>query len=391
MSVEELASISVLHVVADLHTRSGGPSRTVVQLADALDKRGVQVTLVSQGLHSEPSIYPTRRVRVHNPQTSSLLVLRSGLLARTAVESILAQKTVSLVHGHGLWLPTNHWTATSAARHKVPMVLHPRGMLEPWALANGWAKKRLSMWLYQWRDIASARVLIATSESEFYSLRNLGIRQPIAIIPNGVRRDLQPNSPPSKSIRGHRTALFLSRIHPKKGILNLLEAWALVRPTGWHLCIAGPDEAGHLSKVHEAIQQLRLGDCVEYVGEADDDHKSHLYSSSDLFVLPTFSENFGVVVAEALAHGLPVITTRGAPWGELVNRRCGWWIDVGVDSLCTALKEACSLADSERALMGTRAQEYARQFNWDAVARDTAAVYAWALGRGARPECLHCD
>src|SRR6185369_15513882 len=115
--------------------------------------------------------------------------------------------------------------------------------------------------------------------------------------------------------QGHRPAraLFLSRIHPKKGLLNLIEAWARLRPKNWELCIAGPDETNHLAAVMRLLGSFGLERQVRFLGELWGDAKSQAFLDSDLFVLPSFSENFGLVIAEALAHGIPVITTQATP------------------------------------------------------------------------------
>lgn len=246
------------------------------------------------------------------------------------------------------------------------------------------------MALFQRSDLDIARLLIATSLQECESIRKLRLSQPVAVIPNGVdlvtsrcASDEAPRQPERV-----RSALFLSRIHPKKGLLNLVYAWAHLGQRGWRLRIAGPDEGGHLAEVMALARRLGISESVEYVGEVDGERKSAMYWDADLFVLPTFSENFGVVVAEALAHGLPVITTRGAPWADLETHRCGWWIDIGAEPLADALRAAMALGDEERQAMGDRGREYVRRYDWNVIARDTVAVYSWMLGKGSRPECV---
>ena len=130
---------------------------------------------------------------------------------------------------------------------------------------------------------------------------------------------------------------------------------------------------------------------MNYLGAVSGTQKRESYRAADVFVLPSHSENFGVVVAEALTHGLPVITTTGTPWPEIVEAGCGWWIDIGVPPLAAALGEAMGLSDRQRSLMGKRGQEYVRRYAWDAVARQTAEVYRWLLGRGDCPDCVHLD
>lgn len=134
------------------------------------------------------------------------------------------------------------------------------------------------------------------------------------MVPNGIDVALLKNGclPKVQQVaRQQRVALFLSRIHKKKGLINLLQAWAKIDPKGWLLRLAGPDEAGHLTEILDAIRAFGLTDSVQYVGSVSGEAKQRFYREADLFVLPSYSENFGVVVAEALAHGLPVITTRG--------------------------------------------------------------------------------
>lgn len=276
------------------------------------------------------------------------------------------------------------------AAHCIPLVVDPRGVLEPWALQHKAWKKRIGMALFQRQDLEAARVLIATSPLEYENIRKLGLRQPIALIPNGVAlaslRDVEHE--PHRHRDRTRNALFLSRVHPKKGLLNLVQAWSRLAPRNWRLRIAGPNEGGHLDEVMARARQLGIHESVDYLGEIDGEQKAVTYRDADLFVLPTFSENFGVVVAEALAHGVPVITTRGAPWGDLETQRCGWWIDIGVDPLVEALRAAMALSDDERRAMGARGRGYVRRYDWEVVARDTIAVYSWLTGTGARPSCV---
>ena len=133
------------------------------------------------------------------------------------------------------------------------------------------------------------------------------------------------------------------------------------------------------------IHSLGISDFVQYIGEVDGRAKENAYRSADLFILPTFSENFGLVVAEALSYGVPVITTKGAPWSDLVEYKCGWWIDIGVEPLALALKDATSLADDQLKLMGKRGKDYVQRFNWFDIAKKTIDLYRWILNGGDHP------
>ncbi|MGE0643568.1 MAG: glycosyltransferase [Nitrospira sp.] len=387
------SEISVGQVIAGLHPAAGGPSRTIVQLCDALGRRpDVRVTLVSQRRYKEPVMLPEEgTVRRRIAESRSPVSLKMGLPLRAELLRVLRGSPSTVLHSNGLWTAVNHWVTHQARRWQVPLIVQPHGMLEPWALAyRGW-KKRLALSLYQRRDLESANLFIATAEQEAESIRRFGLHQPIAVIPNGVEHAIGGENGVPTHHRTARTALFLSRIHPKKGLLNLVSAWGELRPRDWRLVIAGPDEDGHLAQVISSVHQQGITECVEYVGEVEGQKKAALYRDADLFVLPTFSENFGVVVAEALAYGLPVITTRGTPWADLEQFDCGWWIDTGVEPLVSVLRKAISLSDDERKAMGERGRRYVQRYDWNVIARQTAEVYRWLLLQGPKPDCVRTD
>lgn len=384
-----------LHVTDSLDPRGGGPPRTVVQLTESLAAiPGLQVILTSQVFRGEAAVASkSDRVDRRLCPSNSRLALKLGLPVRGELWRIGKLQQVSLIHNHGVWLPVNHWAASAARYFNVPLIIHPRGMLEPWAMNYKRQKKRLAMFLFQQRDLNTAKLLVATSQAEYQSIRNIGLRNPVALIPNGVELvalDSGANTAADKR-SDVRTVLFLSRVHEKKGLLNLIRAWGQLKPAGWSLCIAGPDEGGHLATVLALARELNVGSSVDYVGVVDGAKKSALYCNSDVFVLPTYSENFGVVVAEALAHGLPVITTKGAPWADLETYGCGWWIDIGVEPLVVALQQAIAFTDEQRQAMAQRGREYVRQYNWKSIGQQTADVYRWLLGQGPQPNCVRLD
>jgi glycosyltransferase involved in cell wall biosynthesis len=260
-------------------------------------------------------------------------------------------------------------------------------MLEPRAFEHGAWKKRLAWTLYQKKDLTRARVLCATSTEEAQSIRGCGFQQPIAVVPNGV------TLPKLKEGRNQRrivrTMLFLSRIHPMKGLPLLVEAWKRAQPLGWRVLVVGPDESGHRETVEEAVSAADLKDVFEFVGPATEAKKARFFEIADVFVLPTMSENFGVVVAEALAHGVPVITTTGAPWRGLVENDCGWWVRPEVGELASAILEATALTDVERAAMGSRGRSWMeRDFSWPSLAMRMRSVYEWVVSGGKTPDCM---
>lgn len=386
--------ITVLHCTPSLHPQYGGPARSVVHLVDSLAKNtDVSISLINQTISGDPYLRPTgKSVEMEVIETTSRTLFRSGLACRAALNRKIRLDRPSLAHSHGLWHPVNHWMARVARAHNVPLIIHPRGMLEPWALDHRALKKKIGLQMYQRTDLRSAAAFIATSEMEYSNIRSFGLNQPVAIIPNGVQltgHSLERSC--SNDSNRERVVLFLSRIHPVKGLLALVEAWARCKVPGWRLIIAGPDVGGYLHKINQAIERYGIGAGVEYVGEVEGEKKLALYKKADLFVLPTLSENFGLVVAEALSYGVPVITTRGAPWKDLNTYNCGWWIDIGVTPLVEALRTAMALKDDERAQMGVRGQSYVQRYDWNAIAKNTLSFYQWILTRGENPAFVRVD
>lgn len=279
------------------------------------------------------------------------------------------------VHLHGIWSPKLARCFLAWRQRGVPCIVSPHGMLDPWALSHKWLKKRVAWHVYQKRLLDRAVLLHGTSEREVRQFKTLGLKPPSALVPWGV------NTPPPRGPigrRGERTALFVGRIHPVKGLPMLIEAWGRVRPVGWKLRIVGPDEAGHRTEMEATVRQVGVASVVEFAGELTGPAKVAAYASADLFVLPSYAENFGMVVAEALAHSLPVVTTTGTPWSLLPARGCGWCVAPTVDHIAQVLSTATALDDETLRAMGTRGREWvANEFNWQQAANKMKAAYQW--------------
>jgi len=282
-----------------------------------------------------------------------------------------------------MWAPINHWACRFARRAAIPYLVAPRGMLEPWGMQQKRFKKRLAWLSYQKADVARAACLHATAEQEASNLRALGFKNLCAVVANGV--DL--NDGDANCQRSQRQALFLSRIHQKKGLPTLVEAWHRIRPANWRCIVAGPDENGHLGEVKTLVRARGLESSFEFLPEISDDDKWQLYRSADLFVLPTHSENFGLVVAEALSCGVPVITTTAAPWKDLQDHRCGWWIPDSVERLAATLRDATSAPPESLQRMGARGRGLIRdKYSWDSTGTRMLDVYRWLVEGCERPD-----
>lgn len=300
-----------------------------------------------------------------------------------------------IVHLHGLWKPGLHRIARRARR----LVWSPHGMLQLWALKNkGW-KKFAALALYQWWDLRKADLIHVTAESEVADVRRLGLKNDLVVAPLGIR--VPDRTVVSDTlVRSARTLLFVSRVQRKKGLPNLLVAWANVPPEmrdGWTLRIVGPDEDSHTAELMAQCERLGVSYVnqdgklhsststqdfnltrpqVEFLGPKYGAELDTEYRSADLFVLPTHSENFGSVVIEALAHGVPVITTKAAPWEDLTTHRCGRWVEDSVEALELAISEMMAMSDEERAEMGARGRRLVEEkYTWSVVTRKMKEAY----------------
>jgi len=380
-----------LQYVGSLGRNIGGPSRSVSQLSQYLTDQSIEVTLSFGFWPDDPIVKVSPNIRLLpvdglNYRIGDVRLAKSFLRVLNRDSS---KRPYNVVHMHGIWLNSSREVASFAKRKNIPLVVSPRGMLQPWAMKrNAWKKKAI-WWAYQKRDLQQARGFHATAYSEAESIRKNGFNQPIAIIPNGVELPSGDYSKKSGVPDNSQmnTALFLSRIHPKKGLLMLVEAWNRVRPENWRLLIAGNDDSNHLVEVRRRIKNHGLSTSIIIVGPLFDKDKEMAFRNADLFILPSHSENFGIVVAEALSYRIPVLTTKGCPWGELETERCGWWVDANIESLVTGLKIAFKTDQNELLAMGERGFHLVeRKYQWPSIASNMLAFYNWLLEKGDKPD-----
>ncbi len=367
--------MKVVHVVPSVSEEASGPSYSVVRLCESLIRQESEVTLATLdgGRSAAPPLHFVKPFPVG---------LGPGRLGRSPamrswLDGQVGTGAVSLIHNHSLWMLPNVYPGWTARKYGVPLMVSPRGTLSGWAFSSGSKLKGLFWLLVQKAALTATTCFHATAQSEYEDIRRMGFRQPVCIIPNGI--DISPAGQAPSS--DERILLFLGRIHPVKGLDNLLRAWQVCEPSfsEWRLRIAGPDNDGYLPKMQALAEELRLKN-VAFCGPLYGEAKHAAYREADIFVLPTHSENFGMTVAEALAVGTPAIVTRGAPWSGLGPHRAGWWIDVGVDPLVACLEEAMSRSRSELMGMGQSGQEWMKEeFSWVGIARKMLETYHWLL------------
>lgn len=324
--------------------------------------------------------------------------------------------SADLLYAATLWKYPS-WVALQWAEQTgKPMIVAPHGSLDPWALRNAAWKKRVAAVLFKNRQLHKATCLRALCKSEAESFRAYGLRNPIAVIPNGVdlldelkgeRRKVKGES------GGKKTLLFLGRIHPKKGLAILLRAFAerlkaksgrLKHESPWQLVIAGWDQGGHEGELMQLCKELGLkvegreprvegqqSEAAEVLfhGPAFGEEKNSLLRRADAFILPSFSEGLPMSLLEAWAYGLPVVMTPECNLPEGFAADAAIRVEADVEPIAEGLNTLFSMRDGDRQSMGLRGYHLVKsRFTWQTVAAQMREVYDWMLGGGVAPASL---
>ena len=378
----ESRKLEVIQLLYSRNLRSGGVAGAVPALSDALCEAGARVSLLTPRARDDWRDRPFTLGEYPSWRAGRAIDFNPRMFARLR----RAARTSAIVHWHDVWSLQGAYAALACRGSRCRRVVSPRGSLAPGALAFSKRKKKVMWSLLSERAVAGADCLHATSELEYEELRRFGLRNPVAIVPNGI--DVPSVMPErTRSADDSRRLLFLSRLHGKKGVDVLLRAWQQVQGSfpDWELHVTGPDDGGYLPGLMRLAQDLCL-ERVEFTGPKHGEDKTKAYVDSDLFVLPSRSENFGSVVGEALAHRVPVVVTRSTPWSEVETHDCGWWIEGGVSPLVDRLREAMALPRQRLADMGIAGRRWiGSEFRWERVGRDMLETYRWLLGGGAPP------
>jgi glycosyltransferase involved in cell wall biosynthesis len=358
--------MKVIHFIAGIDKKEGGTAEYMRLLGSEL-KNHIEIIVVT-GITSTP--IEIKGVEIKFFKTN---VLRWFSMLKEFRIFLLIEKP-DVVHINGIWSPQNWGFQKVAQELGIKVILSPHGMLESWILAQNPWKKKLGLFLYQKKAIQRSECLHATAQMEEDSIRKLGFKNEIKIIPNGIDLiDVKKN----KEQYGSRKMVFLSRIHPKKGIELLLKAWGNSNTEGWILEIAGNGDENYIANLIQSARDLKN---VNFVGAKYGEDKWDFLRSADVMVLPTHSENFGIVVAEALAVGVPVITTQGTPWEDLERYQCGWWVDLSVLNLEKVIQKVTYTSVDQLENMGSNGKKLVKEkYEIKAVAKQMNDLYQKVL------------
>ena len=341
--------MKVLQFFPSINIYDGGTTTYIKELAPAL---GELVELHVCALGRKEDCVPLENATIHTIELSLKHICRM----KKQWMAVLEEVKPDIVHINCCWMPqcalVQYWTREykfQVPGFKFQVFLTPHGMLEPWIIRrNYWTKKVPAIILYQKWAVKNADVVVATAEEEKRHIEELGWNKNIEMLPNGI------NSAAIKMKTQWKDAkdlLFMSRLHPKKGLEMLIEAMKSVQSLT--LKIAGDGEPEYVESLKNLVKENHLEDRIAFTGPIYGERKWEMIREADVVVLPSYSENFGLIVAEALASGTPVLTTTGTPWGTLKEYECGWWVDPNVQEISNVLKTIEGTGANVLKTMGT--------------------------------------
>ena len=384
------ALATCLNVTAHVDHRFGGLTTSLPPFCEALEATGryrseMAAFCVPDEVYAgprTPAIFPFGRLRW----------MLDGALRKKLADLIGG---VDAVHIHGIWQEHCSIASDLAIAARKPYLVAAHGMLEPWAFkSKGW-KKKLYWHLLEKQHFTGAQCLRALTVAEGEQYRALGLRVPVAVIPNGVTVPAEINPEPFwqryGDLRGRKIVLFLGRLHPKKGIHMLCRTWARICrdfPDA-HLVMAGPAEEGIQEALEGQLRQDGAGSRVTFTGMLRGEEKWGALGAAEVFILPSYSEGFSMAVLEAVGAGVPVILSKQCYFPEVHEYGCGWVVDADPVPVENALRECLTLSREGRDRMAREGRRLiGERFSWPVVGERTAAVLDWMLGGGKPPACV---
>ena len=378
-----------LEVVSRVDASFGGISALMPQLCESATAAGTQVSIAAFCFAREDTYDIERQGVPFCRFPLGTMRWRRGMECRKRLAALL--QVCEGVHIHGIWDEHCALSGAMARSAHKPYIVSAHGMLDRWAIRHKWLKKRLYSLFVESTNLRKATCLHALTRAETADYRRYGLKNPIAMIPNGV--DVPSTAVPEMfleqypQLKNKRIVLFLSRMHYKKGLDILCKAWtaASAKFPEAHLVLAGPDCDNIRSVIQRRVEELGIGATVSFTGMLRGAMKWSALSAAELFVLPSYSEGFSVAVLEAMGMGVPVLISRPCNFPEVAEEGCGLVIDPTARDLQEALFWLLSANSSELAKMGSRGRKLvASRFTWSAIGHQIAELYNWVSG-GPKP------
>tara|TARA_B100001093_G_C26857935_1_gene1028376 strand:- start:2815 stop:3891 length:1077 start_codon:yes stop_codon:yes gene_type:complete len=354
--------MKILHILEDFSTASGGLRTVVKNLNESLNKNGIESFIISAGIDQEDQIY--KRVDTDNPWCYSKQW-------EASIAAIFKRVKIDIIHIHGVWMFPQYLAAKYAIKNKVPFVVTPHGMYEPWLWAQSKFKKKVYFTLLTKKKFSKATVIHAITEEEKENLKLLFPDVKVKIIPNLIHKKQYHVYDGTQG----KYVLFVGRIDKKKGIDILIKSFAKLNLKDVKLKIAGKLNDYKL-ELDQLIKFLRIQDKVEFLGMIKDQIKEDVYKNAFIFVAPSYSEVIGMVNLEAAIYGVPVITTFQTGIKKEWGNYGGMLINPLEGELHKALQLFVNMNVEERNDKGKQLYEFVlNEYCWDSKLNDWKMLY----------------
>lgn len=394
--------MKTLHIIENIDNNYGGPAKSVpflIKYLNQLDTKNKIISVRLQNIENN-DICENNNIEIISSNYNGFKFLKYSNQLYSNIINEIDNETI--IHTQSLWNYPPYCAFKIAKKHNLPLVMSIRGNLYDWNLNKSKWKKDLSLTLFQMKMFKEASCLHATEINELKAIRNLGIKTPVALISNAIEIEefvkLSSQEEAKKNLnldKDKRYILFMSRIYSKKGLEYLINSFIDLQHNfpQWEILVAGPIyDKTYFDKINQNIKKSKIDNKVHYFGMVNGKKRLDLFASSELFILPAHTENFGMVIGEAMACSLPVITTQGTPWEVLNKKNAGWWIKLDDESITNALKEAMLKTKIELNEMGVNGYKIIKEdFTWDRVASQMKELYSWLLNKRDKPDFVFED
>ncbi|WP_321923643.1 glycosyltransferase [Burkholderia sp. BCC1998] len=377
-------------------------SRTGGGLFDAV--RGLALALPSKGF--VPRVFALNDTNTNSDlpqwrgtQVTTCDAVGPAMLGYSpALRTSLLASDADIVHTHGIWMHPSADVVAWNRRRRKPYVISPHGMLDQWILNRSKLKKWIALAAYERSHLNRAACFHALNREEADAIRAVGLKQPIAVVHNGVAiPELENPGLPSwwtGELASRKLLLYFGRLHPKKGLENLLTAWkdrvvANSINARWNLIVGGWGDPSYIGKLRGMVSEGVNGDGVHFIGPQFGQDKEKTYAACDCVILPSFSEGLPMVPLEAWSFRKPVALTRECNLSIGFSRHAAFEILNSVEGLRAFLDELNATDDARLVAMGNGGRALVEShFTWNVVATQMADVYGWLMGLREKPSCV---
>jgi len=394
--------MQIAHATNSLSRSGGGTPHVVWGMAIEQQNAGHEVRVLGLSNRFDAEDWPSYRntrldVRTYHHAKPHGIGWSRDL--HSALVSPMVGGHMDVLHQHGIWSMLSHSVSRWRKQWHGPSVVAAHGMLDGLRLKKSYLKKKVFGLFCERKNLQSASCLHALCRPEAQSMRHFGLRQPIAVIPNGIRLDSYATLPNEDRFaerfpqcKGRPIVLYLGRITQLKGISHLLDAWKRLerhRRDGWLLVVAGPNQAGFEDTMKQKATALGLDRDVLFPGTLYGEAKQEVLSAASVFSLPSLTEGFSISLLEAMACKIPLVITQQCNCDEVGTNGAGWVGQPNADSTAELLEVALSQSDAKRRQIGQQGHDLVkRKYTWKQLSHNMLEVYQWLLGSSAMPSCV---